>query len=256
MSITVKVRGYMFMAGLLCLAMVSFSTAQDPAKIAPESYKSALENEYIRIHNVTIKAGAKVAMHSHPDHLVYAQSDGKLKFTYADGKSKDIELKKGTVTWVKSESHSVENTGSVDFKGVVVELMKPATPGAKPVTMPEAQDSAKVAADTSKVLFENERVRVLNVNFKPGAKQPMHAHPNYASYALSDLKVKFTMPDGTTTDKTLAAGQASWSGPTVHAVEFVGAAEGSGLVFELRDPIAAVVPTPEAQPKKAPAAGH
>ena len=66
------------------------SRAQDPVKVAPSNYKVAFENDTVRVCNVTAKPGEKVAAHSHPDHIVYAVNGGKVKFTYPDGKTKDV----------------------------------------------------------------------------------------------------------------------------------------------------------------------
>jgi quercetin dioxygenase-like cupin family protein len=41
------------------------------------------------------------------------------------------------------------------------------------------QDLVKVAPKICKVLLENDRVRVLEIRFKPGGKLPMHSHPAY-----------------------------------------------------------------------------
>lgn len=226
----------------VCLALgawwlgcaVSTASAQDPVKVAPDVYKVALENDSVRVCSVEAKAGAKIAMHSHPDHAVYAISGGKVKFTYPDGKSKEVELKTGEATWVKAETHATENIGTTDLKLVVFELKKPAAPGSK-AKMPEGDDQVKACPDSTKVVLENERVRILGVRMKPGGKLAKHSHPAHAAYAVTDVKVKVTTADGKTEDRSMKAGQAKWSEATSHTVENAGTGESQSVLLELKE---------------------
>lgn len=97
--------------------------AQDPVQVGPNIYKRvAFENERVRVCDIEFKPGDKIAMHSHPDHFVYVLSPGKLRLSYPDGTSKEMEAKEGDVVWVPAESHAGENIGDTDFKAIVVEL--------------------------------------------------------------------------------------------------------------------------------------
>lgn len=91
-----------------------------------------------------------------------------------------------------------------------------------------------VAPDDVKVLIDNDRVRVLEVRHKPGAKEPMHSHPAYVAVFLNATRLKVTTPDGKTTEKDRKAGEVLWSGPVTHAVENVGTADQHVIVIELK----------------------
>lgn len=54
-------------------------------------------------------------MHSHPDCIVYALSDFKVKFTYPDGKLAELEGKTGGARWRDAESHAAENIGTTEL---------------------------------------------------------------------------------------------------------------------------------------------
>jgi quercetin dioxygenase-like cupin family protein len=192
------------------------------------------ENDSVRVCNVQVKAGEKVAMHSHPDHLVYTIKGGKVKFAYPDGKTKDVELKAGEATWIKAEAHSTENVGTMDLKLVVFELKKPTVAGSKPKALP-ADEQLKVAPESTKLLLDNERVRLLDIHLKTGGKLAKHSHPAYVLYGVSDAKFKVTTADGKTVEKSVAAGEATWSEPTTHIVENAGSADILGLVLELKE---------------------
>ena len=97
-----------------------------------------------------------------------------------------------------------------------------------------AQDMVKVAPNTTKVLLENDRVRVLEVRQKPGEKGAMHSHPASLICPLSTSKAKFTSPDGKTTESELKAGEVTWREAETHAVENVGTTDSQVLVIELK----------------------
>jgi quercetin dioxygenase-like cupin family protein len=96
-----------------------------------------------------------------------------------------------------------------------------------------AQDLAKVSPD-AKVLFENDRVRVLDVRHEPGGKEPMHTHPAYVAYSFTNATAKTTFPDGKTVVKDRKAGETTWGEPVTHSVENVGTTEFHMLVIELK----------------------
>ena len=95
-----------------------------------------------------------------------------------------------------------------------------------------AEDATKVAPHVYKVLFENERVRLLEVSMQPGDSSEMHTHPDNLVYMLSDGKVTFTDPSGETADLELQAGASMWMEATEHATENTGGAVVHVLFFE------------------------
>ncbi len=102
---------------------VSGLLAQDPMQVAPKAYQKVFENDRVRVFHVTLKAGEKVGMHSHPAHFVYAIDDAKLKLTDSTGKSQTIELKEDQGGWIEPVTHEGENLGG-DTELVVVEFKK------------------------------------------------------------------------------------------------------------------------------------
>ena len=100
--------------------------------------------------------------------------------------------------------------------------------------MPTDRDPVEVAPEVYSVLFENDRVRVLEIRLRPGGKSPTHSHPAYAIYALAAGKVRFTLPDGTSKELELEAGQAGWSEAETHEVDNLGDTEVRALNIELK----------------------
>jgi quercetin dioxygenase-like cupin family protein len=97
-------------------------------------------------------------------------------------------------------------------------------------------DAVTAAPDTYRVLLENDRVRVLDVRMKPGAKSPMHSHPDLVSYSLNPGKLRFTLPSGEIMDVELRPGEALWLEAPTHSAENIGPTETHDLTIELKQP--------------------
>src|SRR5437016_479631 len=97
-----------------------------------------------------------------------------------------------------------------------------------------AQDPVQVDPKHYKALFENDRVRVLDIHLKPGEKTPMHSHPDYVVYSFTASSAEFTSPDGKTSAATLKAGEAIWRQAETHAAKNTGKKELHVLNIELK----------------------
>jgi len=98
-----------------------------------------------------------------------------------------------------------------------------------------AQDAVKTNPGKYIVVFENERVRVLEYRDRPGDKSLMHEHPDSVVYILAPGKRRFFFPDGKTADVELkAAGQVIWNKAGKHGGENTGSAETHVLIVELK----------------------
>src|SRR5437660_4377009 len=96
--------------------------AQDMVKVTPKNCKALLDNDRVRVIRVVSKPGEKMEMHSHPAHIVYGLTSGKERFTSADGKTEERELKAGQAVWSDAVTHSSENTGTTEDRALVIEL--------------------------------------------------------------------------------------------------------------------------------------
>jgi len=109
----------------MCGAIWGF--AQDRKAVDP-SMKVLLENDRVRVQEHFLKPSEKIAMHSHPDKVIYALNDWKVRETLADGTTRVVEGKAGTARWGKATQHAVENIGATEVRNIVIELkeQKPA----------------------------------------------------------------------------------------------------------------------------------
>jgi quercetin dioxygenase-like cupin family protein len=96
--------------------------AQDPVKVDAKHYKVEFENDQVRVLRITYGPHEKSVMHSHPSSVAVFLTDGSTKFTLADGKTLNSDVKAGTVVWEAGGKHLPENLGDKPFELILVEL--------------------------------------------------------------------------------------------------------------------------------------
>jgi hypothetical protein len=94
-----------------------------------------------------------------------------------------------------------------------------------------AKSVIKSAPSMTKVLFENDRVRVIELNMKKGEKTGEHTHGAYFAYSVTPFDYKSTS-EGKAVKRKMKASQVDWSDGETHAVEAL--MSGRALVVELK----------------------
>jgi quercetin dioxygenase-like cupin family protein len=146
------------------LAVGSSAAAQDPVKSNPDVYSVVLENANVRVLRVTVKPGGKTTMHDHPDTVVIAMSDAKVKFTGADGKAAEVPLKAEQAMWTPAEKHMGENLEKNAAEVILVELKPSKGPAA---TIPTNRPDMKITP-----FFDNARVMAYRATTGPKFHEP------------------------------------------------------------------------------------
>jgi quercetin dioxygenase-like cupin family protein len=108
-----------------------------------------------------------------------------------------------------------------------------------------AQDAVKTDPKHYKVEFENSEVRVLRIHYGPHEKSVMHHHPDSVVTMLTDSHVRFTMPDGTSVEQTMKAGESKFTPAGNHLPENLGDTPMEGILVELKH--SAPAPKPPAK---------
>jgi len=96
-------------------------------------------------------------------------------------------------------------------------------------------DPTETDPDKYKVVFENERVRVLEYRDKPGDRTSPHRHPDSVMYTLSSFERRLIQGDQQR-DVQLEAGRAVWIAAQEHSGENIGSTESHSVFVELKDP--------------------
>src|SRR5436189_6414647 len=87
---------------------------------------------------------------------------------------------------------------------------------------PEDLDPLKVAADTHKLVLENQFVRVLEVRVPPGKTETWHQHGRRVVVYLSDFHTRTTERGGKPQENLRKSGLVRWSEPVIHQLENIG----------------------------------
>ena len=98
-----------------------------------------------------------------------------------------------------------------------------------------AEDMLKIAPHNTKVLFENDRIRVLETMTKPGEKLPMHSHPARINYFLNPLSERITYAGMPPQEYHWKAGEVAFSEAVKLEVVNIGTTAGHNIVVELKD---------------------
>jgi quercetin dioxygenase-like cupin family protein len=102
--------------------MTSTANAKDAVETDSDKYSVILENERVRVLRYRDKPGDRTAQHAHPDYVLYAESSFKRRLTFPDGRKQEVDVKAGSVVWMKGHVHIGENIGDTDTDVIIVEL--------------------------------------------------------------------------------------------------------------------------------------
>jgi beta-alanine degradation protein BauB len=94
-------------------------------------------------------------------------------------------------------------------------------------------DPLLIASNAYKLLNENDKVRVLQVTFKPNDVANMHYHPDHVVYALSGGKMRLTS-GGKTQEMEIKTGQVLFLDAQEHEAKNIGATTLDLLGMELK----------------------
>lgn len=86
-----------------------------------------------------------------------------------------------------------------------------------------------------RVVFENERVRVLDYLDAPGERTSPHRHPDSVMITLSSFRRRLSS-GGRTVETELEAGQARWLDAQEHSGENIGNTPTHTVFVELKEP--------------------
>jgi quercetin dioxygenase-like cupin family protein len=102
------------------MSIPSAYAVDDVCAAGPAHCKILKEDAKVRVIDYTAKKGDKVAMHSHPAHVIYILTGGKTRFTMADGSVKEIDAKPGDAMINPAVTHATETLS--DLHAIIVEM--------------------------------------------------------------------------------------------------------------------------------------
>ncbi len=201
--------------------------AQSPAPEGTHGAKTGarllFENGELRVHLVTVKDGETLDLASVKPHLVVLltrtarASLGGARGAEAVGMDKPV-------AWSDAPFRSLRSIGGGPVELLAIELRREARLREGPT---RDDDATRVAPDIYRLVFENDRVRVIDVHILPGQASRMHSHGGMDfRYPLASGTLKLVEGDGTMREVALRAGTPRWEEPPAHhTMENVGNTE-------------------------------
>jgi hypothetical protein len=158
------------------------------ASSTTEPIQVAFENEYVRIVHVNLGA-----------------EQTPPKYTPAATPVVAVDLNSGSVRYSDSVSpDDSRRPGNATVREIRVELK-----GA-PDTTPLDLDAVRIEPTRFKVIFENDRVRVVRLRFGSRERGVMVTHPPRVLVTLTEVSVKLLFADGRSDERGAPAGVAAW----------------------------------------------
>jgi quercetin dioxygenase-like cupin family protein len=94
----------------------------DPVRVAADTHRVALENQFVRVLDVHLPPGKVEPRHRHPHGMSVYFTDWVAKVT-TDGKPTEVHPRKaGTFAWSEAVIHTVQNAGKTEGHILRIEL--------------------------------------------------------------------------------------------------------------------------------------
>lgn len=221
---------------LAALLMVACTPKKEEAvadivAAAPKTDSLIFENDFVRAVEFKLQPGQALPLHKGGPRVVYALSDYRIMWTEGP-QSLEKEWFRGQAHWHDAIDHAVENIGETEARYLVVTRHDAELPATGEYGLDK--DAASADEAHSRMVFDNDHVRVIEVKIPAGEAQPSHHGLNRLIYSLSDYTIKYTSDRMAEKETAFAAGTAHWHGADEHAVANVGETDVHFLIFEFK----------------------
>jgi quercetin dioxygenase-like cupin family protein len=208
------------------LATATMALQQQSVEITSEpSHHLVLQNEYVRVFDVTVAPKASTLIHRHNhDYLFVTLGDSDVVSVRPGEKPVSLQLKDGDVRFTPGNfAHAAINNSDRPFHNITIELLKPST-NVKNCTeaceMPAPCESAKGICPSIVPLIASDQWTVLLIKFPPGSRLESHARSApHLFVPVSDLELTQELSSASRTVKR-ASGEVAWipGGGVAHAL--------------------------------------
>ena len=113
--------GAAVLAGRLVLSQPA-DDALDPVRVAADTHRVALENQFVRVLDVHLPPGKVEPRHRHPHGMSVYLTDWDARVTLDGGKPELHRRKAGSFAWSEAIVHTVENAGKTEGHILRIEL--------------------------------------------------------------------------------------------------------------------------------------
>lgn len=220
---------------MLCGNLAGYGAQASTPSVVPieqePAHRLVLQNEYVRVFEVWLPAGAATLWHEHlHDGASVRLTDATVEDEAQEGNAETFRLRRGEVAYGATPTaftHRVRNVGDTTFHNIYIELVTPQDAGTE-LAVAEVPDP--------RVAFENDRVRALRRLLAPGESTDMHVHASRGlGVPVTSGRLEISSPEGVTRSVSMKAGAVIWIEPgTTHRLKNVGDAGIEIVDIELR----------------------
>jgi quercetin dioxygenase-like cupin family protein len=191
-------------AGLVFLATAALAQQQQTVEITSEpSHHLVLENEYVRVFDVTVAPNASTLVHRHnSDYLFVTLGDSDVVSARVGEKPVELQLKDGEVRFTPGNfAHAAINKSDKPFHNITIELLKPSTKAANcteacAVSMP-CSDQTNVHCPSKITRISSDQWTVSLVTLPPSTHWEYAGHSApHLMIAVSDLDLSSLSKSG------------------------------------------------------------
>src|SRR5215813_11105456 len=168
---------------LVSLAIaVSPMSAQDPVSTNPKNVTVVFENARVRVLRIHCGPRDKQTMHDHPAVAGVRLTASDVRVTTSSGEPTNLHHEAREVFWAAPAQHAVENLTDQPIENIEVEFKSARAPaGEVPLNQeaspPPGSEPVPVEQEPHhKVVYQNQYVRMLDVQVGPGESTLFHTH--------------------------------------------------------------------------------
>jgi quercetin dioxygenase-like cupin family protein len=203
--------------GLVFLAAATLAQEQQPVEITSEpSHHLVLENEVVRVFNVTVAAKASTLVHRHnSDYIFVTLGDSDVVSTRVGEKPVPLHLRDGEVRFTPGNfAHAAINEREQPFHNITIELLKAST-NVKTctescVTHPACADAANSSCPSSEKRISSDQWTISLVTMPPSSRLEKHTHATpHLVVPVSDLDLT-QQTDSASSAIRRAPGEIGW----------------------------------------------
>lgn len=182
-------------AGLMFLAAAALAQQQQTVEITSEpSHHLVLQNEYVRVFDVTVAPKASTLVHRHnSDYLFVTLGDSDVVSVRPGEKPVALKLKDGEVRYTPGNfAHAAINASDRPFHNITIELLKPST-NVKPCELNCSSDPVGAGTFTKR-LYVSDQWSISLVTLSPKRSYMGHLRQNLRQLIVAVSDVSLELP--------------------------------------------------------------
>jgi len=190
------------------------------------------ENEYVKAVMVSLKPNEALASHDASKRVIYSLTNYTIRW---EENGEDL----GAKSWKEGDTHahdasvhSATNIGSSTAEWVAFVRKDEQLPDCSPYSIDN--DVNAVSPDFTKLLLDNENLRITEVSLPAEAEIPTHAGMNRLVYSLSDYEIQFESDKSGSREKAFTRGDTHWHEGCMHSVKNIGTSVARFLVISFK----------------------